>query len=212
MKPKTRRFNLGDLMVLVGAIAISTMTLRNLWQGLAAGDGARYWSVTPYRLLIATVLSACATPMTLACLAFRIRKPRPAWRRVGIQPGTAAMLACSVISAFQIVELAVSLSLPKVDFLGGNEVSAIRFAESVSLVVMRSRLGNGLIGHIEPIGCFGVLTVNLTTPCGPGVAAVWLVLALSGRWRPEKSWIDRLGRLIGAMWIVISLLAAYPVK
>jgi hypothetical protein len=68
-----------------------------------------------------------------------------------------------------------------------------------------------LIGHIEPLGCFGVLTVSFASPCGPAVAAVWLVLAMSGRWRPEKSWIDRLARLLGATWIGISALAMFPV-
>jgi hypothetical protein len=38
------------------------------------------------------------------------------------------------------------------------------------------------------------------------VAAIWVVLALSGRWTSEKSWIDRLGRLLGGYWIVFPLL------
>ena len=121
------------------------------------------------------------------------------------------MLACVVIFAFQTAETAISLSLPKTQMLGGTMVSPLRFGERVSLVVMRSTLGNDLVGHIEPLGCFGVLTVSFASPCGPAVAAVWTVLALSGRWRPEGSWIDRLGRLLGATWILISLLAAYPI-
>ena len=40
-----------------------------------------------------------------------------------------------------------------------------------------------------------------SAPCGFTVAAIWLLLGLSGRWRPEKSWIDRLGRLLGVVWI-----------
>jgi hypothetical protein len=163
-------------------------------------------------LLIAAALSAIATPLTLACLAFRLRRPRPNWRRVAIQPGTAAMLTCAVIFAFQTAEGAISLALPKVNILGGTRVSPIRFGEAVSLVVMRSSLGNDLIGHVEPIGCFGVLTVSFASPCGPAVTAVWLVLALSGRWRPERSWIDGLGRLLGAIWILISILASFPVS
>ncbi len=38
------------------------------------------------------------------------------------------------------------------------------------------------------------------------VATLWVILALSGRWRSEKSWIDRLGRLLGVYWIVFPLL------
>jgi hypothetical protein len=33
--------------------------------------------------------------------------------------------------------------------------------------------------------------------CGGWVAAVWLTLALSHAWRPEPSWIDRSGRVLG---------------
>ena len=211
MDRKARRFNLGDLMILVAAIGLAMMTSRELWHGLTVEPGAEYWSVTPARLLIAAVLSACATPLTLACLAFRLRKPRPARRRLAIQPGSAAVIACSVIFAFQVVEVAIYLAVPKVDLLGGTNVSPLRFGDSVSLVVMKSTLGNELVGHVEPMPCFGVLTTSLMTPCGPAVAAAWLILALSGRWQPEKSWIDRLGRLLGAIWIVTSLLAMYPV-
>jgi hypothetical protein len=34
------------------------------------------------------------------------------------------------------------------------------------------------------------------------VAGAWLVLALAGWWRPEPGWIDRLGRVLGFLWIV----------
>jgi hypothetical protein len=37
---------------------------------------------------------------------------------------------------------------------------------------------------------------------GAGVLCSWLMLALSGRWRPEPSWIDRLGRALGVYWIL----------
>jgi hypothetical protein len=37
------------------------------------------------------------------------------------------------------------------------------------------------------------------------IAAAWLILALSGRWRPERTWIDRLGCLIGLAWIALEV-------
>ena len=152
--------------------------------------------------------------MTLACLACRFRRPRPAWRRVTIQPGTAALIACLVGFAVQTIEAAASLYRPAVSRLGAYEfgrVATIPLSDSVTLVLMATRYGNGVIGSIEPFGCFGVLVTSFTSPCGIAVAAVWLVLALSGRWRPEKSWIDRLGRMLGVTWIAISFLTALPV-
>src|SRR5262245_54032501 len=35
---------------------------------------------------------------------------------------------------------------------------------------------------------------------GFAVSGAWLTLWLSGRWRPERTWIDRLGRVMGWLW------------
>jgi len=35
----------------------------------------------------------------------------------------------------------------------------------------------------------------------------WSALALSGRWRPESSWIDRSGRFLGICWIGVTILS-----
>lgn len=37
----------------------------------------------------------------------------------------------------------------------------------------------------------------------PTVAVAWLVLAIGRRWRADPGWIDRLGRFVGLMWLVI---------
>jgi hypothetical protein len=34
------------------------------------------------------------------------------------------------------------------------------------------------------------------------IGGAWLALILAGAWRPERSWIDRAGRLIGVFWII----------
>jgi hypothetical protein len=36
---------------------------------------------------------------------------------------------------------------------------------------------------------------------GFAVAGAWLALWLSGRRRPERMWIDRLGRVLGWLWL-----------
>jgi hypothetical protein len=37
---------------------------------------------------------------------------------------------------------------------------------------------------------------------GPSVLGAWLLLFASGRWRSERSWVDRLGRYLGFLWII----------
>ncbi len=41
------------------------------------------------------------------------------------------------------------------------------------------------------------------------VVGSWIALALTRRWRPEPSWVDRMGRALGAYWVVllVSLMA-----
>src|SRR5437660_10768986 len=97
MARQPRRFGMGDLMILIAAIGAATWGMRSLWLGLTEGSLKSWWPSTPAQLVLATMLSACATPMTLACLAFRLRQPRPAWRRLSIQPGASALIACLLI-------------------------------------------------------------------------------------------------------------------
>ena len=46
----------------------------------------------------------------------------------------------------------------------------------------------------------------LVSWAAPAVAGAWLVLALSGRWRPDRGWIDRSGRMLGASWLALEVL------
>ena len=48
---------------------------------------------------------------------------------------------------------------------------------------------------------FFFVGIGLPEAIGPAVATAWIGLALSGGWRSERSWVDRLGRLLGAVWI-----------
>jgi hypothetical protein len=45
---------------------------------------------------------------------------------------------------------------------------------------------------------------------GAGAASCWTTLLLWRRWRPEPTWLDRLGRLIGAAWMSIAVLVELP--
>jgi hypothetical protein len=50
--------------------------------------------------------------------------------------------------------------------------------------------------------------VLLAHHAGWAVVVSWLTLALIGRWRPEPSWVDRWGRVLGFTWIVIGPMAS----
>ena len=64
--------------------------------------------------------------------------------------------------------------------------------------------------HVEIPFSFYQVWIKLSVRVGPTVAGAWLLLALSGRWRADRGWMDRLGRLLGACWIGWILLWMLP--
>lgn len=42
---------------------------------------------------------------------------------------------------------------------------------------------------------------------GLAIGCVWLVQAVGRTWRPQPDWLDRTGRVLGVLWIIISLIA-----
>jgi hypothetical protein len=41
---------------------------------------------------------------------------------------------------------------------------------------------------------------------GGGITSVWLMFWLGGLWKPEKGWIDGMGRFLGVCWILMWLM------
>ncbi|MFO0955968.1 MAG: hypothetical protein U0800_00720 [Isosphaeraceae bacterium] len=218
----TRRFGLGDLLILIFALAAGMQEARNLWrmqvewQLRIEGPGSYWSSVTPPWLKVVAILTSIAIPMTLACLVFRLRRPRPPRRRLWVQPGAAAMLACALLFAARGVEVAGEIGRSSIKSV---PPARVRIEDSTYLLHACRPLGlrvgviplayNGRVWSFDAI-CLGIQFAEFSAPCGLTVAAVWLVLALSGRWRPEPSWIDRLGRLVGAAWIACAIAYSLP--
>ena len=61
--------------------------------------------------------------------------------------------------------------------------------------------GHGVPGLAAMPTSFQQVWVRVSPRVGSMVAGAWLVLALSGRWRADPGAIDRLGRLLGGLWI-----------
>src|SRR4051812_40470149 len=133
MERRTRRFGLADMLILIAALGAGMYGARELWRMLDGKPGSYWTSVTPSWLLAAAMAASVATPLTLACLAFRLRGPRPPRRRLWTQPGTAAMLACSLLFVVKSVEVAGAFARREVNDLAG-QAARVRVSDTTYLL------------------------------------------------------------------------------
>jgi hypothetical protein len=183
----SRKFTILDGMILVAALA-GGFGLRRAAEDILAGhgftsDGAIVWVL--YRIIEAEF--PFLVTLTPAVLAMRLRRPRPRWRRLMRQPGTAASCAA-------LFPVAISL------------VGLWNFARSLEQAVPQAITrpdGGPAFGVSIVIIPIGAILGSCGSFIGVWVTGAWLILALSGRCSPEKSWIDRLGRLVGIGWLSI---------
>src|SRR5262249_20666667 len=117
---------------------------------------------------------------TVAVLIMHLRPPRPSFGRLMRRPGAVACLASFAFAL--IIAGMLAIIAVEANFVGPGE----------RLIDLPRR----------PIMVYVVLYCKLI---GIAVAGAWLALAASGRWRPEPTWIDRLGRALGLTWIAVSL-------
>jgi hypothetical protein len=191
--PSTRRFTLLDGMILVGSIALGLAPLR--WRGDYGGDGVWEglkwtvsnfaWNASYFDHVIPDIVFL-VMPLTLGMLVLRLRKPRPRWRRLVRQPGFLASLAL-------VLGWVVAGAMTLVDvFWSGISFDKTPTASDLWWYWMH-----------DDFAIAGPLLA------GFAVVVAWSTQFLVGRWCPEPSWIDRLGRIIGVCWIALALLAAY---
>jgi hypothetical protein len=114
-----------------------------------------------------------ALALTIALIPLRLRRPRP--RRPARQPGMIACCAVSLALAFILAEQANHWLKPE-----PGPASSEPYYRTINLV-------------------FNLLRLDLYSPA---VAGAWLALALSGRWRPARDWLDWAGLALGVCWIV----------
>jgi len=71
--------------------------------------------------------------------------------------------------------------------------------EAVWLLPLLAVGSRSLPPHVDSL-----LVVHFSHEVSFAVAGGWSALALSGRWRPEPSWIDLAGRITGAVWLAVT--------
>ena len=192
-RPVPRAFFISDGMILVAATAVGFAILRFVlgdlqdlraelnesWSALfAPPDGRSPWSwaiISGYGLLM-TIMSPFCWSWTLATSLLCLRRPRPPLRRLVRQPG---VVACFTASCGLVVPMAGLVWL----LLVWYRVPTLDFDAS------------------EWQKTFAVLFILTPAFTGFAVAGAWLTLLLGRRWRPEPTWFDRIGRVLGLYWV-----------
>lgn len=177
MGTRDRRFTLLDAMILIASTAAGLAGVRYYYPDnfIDFGRSSIPWGIWVINWMVGSLPLFLA--WTLAFVVLRVRKPRPTIRRLSRQPGLVAGLAVSLI-----------LAGGTMTFAGVYVVDQSTFHHIKALLYRGGYWGGAT--RIIPF-CFG-----------PAVATAWMVLILGGRWRPEPSWIDRFGRLLGGFWVV----------
>jgi hypothetical protein len=169
-----RKFNLLDIVILVVVTGVGLGWYRAYVQ--AAGQ---FFENTPgiSRGLSNTYWGGQWAPFlvstTVAVFIFRLRPPLPAWRRLRRQPGWVACVSALSVALF---------------FL----------AETFGRRLIHDTIGQRVLIMANSFAAQLAVTLRET---GLAVAAAWMTLLLTGRWRAELSWIDRAGRILGVLWI-----------
>jgi amino acid transporter len=188
---KPRPFTLVDAMALVLAAALGTAEVRHRLADPRLS--AKYWSLVSMGFFKQwvwivdffgrAIVYPYLTMLTIVIIVLRYRQPRPPSRRLHRQPGMVAVVAAAV----GMIAALVVRAGPTLNHFYHRDFTQLAFDETLKILW-------GWCGRLA----------------GLSVLASWITLVLSGCWRPERSWIDRLGRLVGVLWISsLAVWAAY---
>jgi hypothetical protein len=143
-----------------------------------------------------------AITFTLALLAARLRRPRPSFDRIAQQPGTVACAAALLAMVLRCAQDGLSYILEYLTYAS----SPIRLpSPPFQRLTIPPRQSVGQAIHNIVLESFPIVTAPVV---GVGVLMAWLVLVANRRWLPERDWVDRGGRILGAYWIALAVFTA----
>jgi hypothetical protein len=206
----TRKFLVSDAIVLVAATAVGLAVVKTHHAAMTPLRWTPPFSDVPRFLgwvegvgVCLVLASPFAMAWTLAILGLRLRRPRAPWRRLVRQPGLVAGLMAALVLVVRLTGFATMC----LRVMGQPNLAVWNVAGAGGI-----GRGGGVFIGLPP----GYLLwfdsdhfLNTMAMIGVAVGSGWVLLLLSGRWRPEPSWIDRAGRVLGWFWIAILPLTAW---
>jgi hypothetical protein len=193
-KKGSGRASLGDVMLLVALTGVGLATCRYAMDAWSGGGASVFRPFAPFEngvTSFAVVVSAAGfVAITLTLIGgwtlvlplIRLKTQRIGLRRLLRQPGFTACLAAvfGMLAGWGHLVLTIGIS---------------------RLVDGRLRLPLFVWVRQYVLG-------DMLVEAGVWVAAVWTFQVLSGRWRAQPDWVDRVGRVLGVVWIVAGMVWA----
>lgn len=200
----TRRFDWLDAVILAVA-TLAGLGLRWATASDVALDN-HLRANRPSILRATKVASPFLTAWTPALLALSMRRPRPRWRKLTRQPGIAA---CGIAAVVLFVQLSGIILRWALAWLW-PEIGSLTPPQRV-FPPMNLWPPGQFPPPSPPRSPLRELWLSLSwglhesAYAGHGIAGAWLIMALGGWWRPERTWIERIGRALGTAWIAVMM-------
>jgi hypothetical protein len=186
MPSSPRRFALLDAMVLVAAASLGFATLRWTWPG--------FWSTYGY-----------SWPSGAPWSAVRAYADSAARQAIGAGP---AVLLCLTLAFFVVRLRGEDAPLRRFARRPGT-AACLAALPPLGMLAVAYLVVNAIPGRVLESWYAMILLAYLP---GPAVAGTWLTMAISGRCRAPRDWIEGLGLVIGVCWIALTLLALYSLR
>jgi hypothetical protein len=186
---KHRPFRRSDAMLLVIAVAVGLWCNQVVWYSAFPWTTVKLHFSVEYALILVMPHVAATT---VAVVAMQTTKPRPSFRRLERHPGAVACLVAS--AALLLIALWFATTM-----ITGR---ALAFSQIVTRLPDGGVTASGGILKLRDTGRWLIVYGDRV---GFTVAGAWLYLSLAGLWRSEATWIDRLGRAMGWLWIILAV-------
>ncbi len=179
-----RRFQISDSVVLVVAAALMASANRLigwLWTSHYANGGVLVAPFTEQENM-PVVCSMALIELSLCLLCWILLRPKD---RTRLRDGAPGLLVHLVIGAAVAVRVADRVAGAALFTLFGDKIR--RYGVGWRLSVL------------------SVLRLEFARDATIVILAGWLTLAVVGKWKPERAWDDRFGRLLGIAWVILYL-------
>jgi hypothetical protein len=198
-----RRFQMTDAIVLIAATACGLAGCRFVkWSTKSGLDDILLAAKNEPLLEASRILALALIPIesimllswTMAILLLRLRSAHPRRRVLWCQPGFLACVAAVFVFACKgadaVLNHAADISKAGPDlFFQSRNVPSFNFV-----------LNDVLLSLFN-------FSSRIQVDISEAILLIWLVACAGGRCRPEPSWIDRSGRVLGAIWLCAALVA-----